>query len=85
MQAFLILFTDILTKKQLFLIRFSMISHTSALHFSYVSHDDCIDDGCWSYLHWKQMKGTYHSNNPMPACFSFVIVQLLIEHLHRST
>ena len=33
----------------------------------------------------KQMKGNYHSNNPMPACFSFVIVQLLIEHLHRST
>ena len=56
-QAFLMLFTDILTKKimralktEVFLIRFSMISHTSApvfiLHFSYISHDDCIDDGC---------------------------------------
>ncbi|EDO10699.1 hypothetical protein BACOVA_03331 [Bacteroides ovatus ATCC 8483] len=37
-QAFLMLFTDILTKKRLFLIRFSMISHTSALYSSCISH-----------------------------------------------
>lgn len=49
-QAFLILFTDILTKKTAishsFFNDFSYICPVFILHFSYISHDDCIDDGC---------------------------------------
>ena len=42
-------FTDILTKNGYFSFvfnDFSYICPVFVLHFSYISHDDCIDDGC---------------------------------------